>query len=206
MTPKFSHQNDPRFYNASADRCYRVLELPFNVKHPDKNSFEQKPFTIQEIKLQEETLDPVFLGWLNKLGLQIKFARLFLAPATWQYTRHVDIRQPNDQSVALNFAFDDQDTTVSWYNLKPDEAVKIKINGIGEQVYYFDEASCTSVLSTEIKHLPGQPFLINTGYIHTVKVGSKARYCFSYFFKKPGNPRHLQWDESLDIFSPFIKN
>jgi hypothetical protein len=201
-----SENKDLRFYNATADRCYRNLVLPINVKHFD--NFEEYRKNLKGFKetiIERQYWNSTFCAWLNLLGIEIEISRLFTNPPNYQYTKHVDRMRYGDQSAVLNFAFEDAETVFSWYNLKKDETPQASLNTNNVPVYFFGHCECEEILKKEILHEINQPFLINTGYIHSLKVSNTNRYCFSYFLKKKFQKSPLQWDEALEIFSPYLQ-
>jgi hypothetical protein len=198
---------ETRFISVDPDRCYRRINLPFDVKHfnADIEPYRQGVTSNRESILNFPNLwDSNFRSWLDSIGLKIEILRLFSNAPNYEYTRHVDKRDMNDQSVALNFPFEDKGATFAWYKLSENGILTLRPNGNGIPVYYFDPKQCDEVLNTEIHHEYNQPILLNTGYIHSVIVGNTSRYCFSYFLKEKNKNRTLQWDEAIEIFSPYI--
>lgn len=197
---------DPRFYSATPDRCYRVLKLPIDVKHMiDVNSYRVDLIGNRETVFEnKKDWDPMFDEWLGTIGLEVELARLFTNPPGLKYTRHVDRRNYNDQTVVINFPFNDTGTVYSWYNLHEHGQVTEKLNMNNNLVYYFNPYVCIEILKKEILHEVNQPLLINTGYIHSVDVGQTERHCFSYFIKRKNSTESLQWDYAVKIFEPYM--
>jgi hypothetical protein len=201
-----AENKDPRFYNATADRCYRNLILPVTVKHFDNfEQYRKNLKGLRETMIERQYWNSDFSAWLDLLGVEIELSRLFTNPPNYQYTKHVDRMRFGDQSAVLNFAFEDAGTVFSWYNLKTDEKPQARLNTNKIPVYFFGHCECEEILKKEILHEVNQPFLINTGYIHSLKVSNTNRYCFSYFLKKKFQKLPLQWDEALEIFSPYLQ-
>lgn len=194
-----------RFYSATPARCYRNIRIPFSVNHPSVPSpASQAEKKFKEIMFQKNLIDQQFVAWLNSLGLDIKLGRVFLNYPNQVYTLHVDQPKVNDQSVALNFAFNDHGTAFSWYNAKEGTEV-IRQNNLNNIIIYnFNPDDCVAVLEEEIIHEHNQPFLVNTGYIHSLKVGNSERFCYSYFIKKLSDGSDLQWDDAVEYFKDFI--
>ena len=199
---------DSRFYSATPDRCYRTIKVPMNVVHPDatfqRRAVLDNPNGLREIIMPIKEVDPAFKVWLKSLGLEITLTRLFVTVAGFQYNRHVDRHGFNDQSVALNFAFEDAGTVFSWHNLKKGCKIDVRLNDNKVPVWYFNADNCVDAFTEEIQHEVNQPFLVNTGYIHSLKVGHLNRYCYSYFLKRPGDSKALQWDDALVHFKDYI--
>ena len=198
-----------RFVSADPTRCYRTIDLPIDVRHSYEEINIARQQVVHEKLSTKESLigyptDQNFHSWLDSLGLEIEFQRLFTNAPGYNYTRHVDRIDLNDQSTVLNFPFEDAGSQYSWYNLKETGSVVKKLNTNGAPVYYFDPEHCEQILKLEIHHKPNQPILVNTGYIHSVNVGNTNRYCFSYFLRKKGQTQTLQWDDAVKIFAPFI--
>jgi len=192
---------DPRFYSVDSLKCWKNVNVPLNVVHPDA-TIDIRSNSLKEILLPLSAIDPNFKLWLAELGLEISLVRLFIASANYEYTKHVDRQTFNDQSVALNFAFDDTGTVFSWHNLNKDGRIEVTKNKNNIPIWNF--SNCATVLAEEIKHRENQPFLVNTGYIHSLKVGNQDRHCYSYFLRKAGTAVPLQWDDAIIAFDRFI--
>jgi hypothetical protein len=198
---------ETRFISVDPDRCYRRINLPFDVKHfnADIEPYRQGVTSNRESILNFPNLwDSNFRSWLDSIGLKIEILRLFSNAPNYEYTRHVDRQDVNDQSAVLNFPFNDVGSTFSWYKLIKSSTLETRPNGNGHPVYRVNPSDCEEILNLEIQHDHNQPILLNTGYIHSVQVGNTSRYCFSYFLKEKNKNRTLQWDEAIEIFSPYI--
>jgi len=145
-----------------------------------------------------------FCSWLNSIGLEIEFLRLFTNAPNHVYARHVDKMDLNDQTTVLNFPFNDDGTKFSWYNLAENGILEKKLNSNNVPTYFFKPEHCEEILNLEIQHEYNQPILINAGYIHSVCVGNTDRYCFSYVLKRKNQKNILQWDDAMDIFAPYM--
>jgi len=196
--------NDPRFYSIEQNRLYRNMRLPISVNHNiDVNSYK-KDIAFQEIMIRNHDHDAKFCDWLNSLGLKIRLMRLFMTKPYHQYSVHVDVSDFNDQTVVLNFPFEDAGTEFSWYTLKKDIKIVASKNSNGIPVYFFKNEQCDTILQKEILHEVNQPFLFNTGYLHSLKAANTNRYCFSYFLENKSKSEYLQWDDAVKLFEPYI--
>lgn len=211
---------ESRFYSTDATRCFRLLNLPIDVSHPlqhvdrlredlMRGLGDHKGSDSKECVFDVKECDPRFISWLDGLGLKIWVPRLFVNKPYYMYKVHVDRMERADESVALNFAFEDAGTIFSWYNLKKDGILARKLNGTGIPVYYFSPMDCEKVFSVEIKHKVNQPMLLNVGSLHTAQAGKDRRYCFSYLLslKNKGKSKYpaLQWREAISLFSSYIE-
>jgi hypothetical protein len=200
-----TNQTDSRFYTATKDRCFKIMKIPFTVKLSLKHLKMISNCKFHELIFSEQAVDTDFVAWLCSIGLKIRLGRLFINPKNYNYNLHVDIRESDNQSAVLNFAFNDIGTVFSWYNLKPEAQPGTVLNENKIPIYDFSPDDCIEILRCEISHDAGQPFLLNTGHIHTLKVADTNRYCFSYFLTKISDDTDLQWDEAVEIFAPYIQ-
>ena len=196
--------NDPRFYSVEQDRLYRSMRIPVSVNHNVDISLHEKNISFQEILFKNHQFDFEFCDWLNSLGLKIRFMRLFMTKPYHQYPVHVDIGDFNDQTIALNFAFEDAGTSFAWHILKKDTPIVTINNSNGVPVYFFKHSQCDLILQKEILHEINQPFLFNTGCLHSLRSANTTRYCFSYFLENKSTSDFLQWDDAVKIFESYI--
>jgi hypothetical protein len=195
---------DQRFYHVDPDRCYRNIRLPFLVKHDESVVTASK--THSQRFFYENSIDLKLKQWAEDLGILLNVGRIFKNYPYQNYIPHVDKDIFGDQSVAINFAFNDKDTVFSWHTLKTNVVPEHRPNSINVPLLMFENKDCRPVLSTEIDHEPGQPFLINKGYIHSLRVGPSYRFCYSYSLKKIRDGKDLQWDEAVDLIKKYIIN
>jgi hypothetical protein len=180
------------------------MRIPISVNHNVDVSLHEKKIPFQEIMFRNHKHDAKFCNWLYSLGIEIQVMRLFLTKPYHQYSVHVDISDLNDQTIVLNFAFDDAGTNFSWYTLKKDIPIETTNNSNGIPVYFFRNPQCDKILQKEILHEVNQPFLFNTGYLHSLKAANTNRYCFSYFLRYKSTSKLLQWDDAVKIFEPYF--
>lgn len=194
---------EQRFFTATPDRCYRVIDFPFIVKH-SINYYDQDRTKFNEIFFYENIVDPKFINFLDNLDLKIKIGRLYIYLPNHASSCHIDITNFEDQATSLNFAFNDIGTIFNWYNLKKNFVPNISSSVTKTPYLKFEKEMCDTILTTEIQHKHGQPFLINTGYIHSYVVGDTNRFTYSYFLRKKSNNNFLQWDDAVEIFKNYI--
>lgn len=200
-----SNYMEHRFYSADPTRCYRRMHIPIQISHPEFSRPIPNGKMFDYSILRISSIDKSFQNWAKSLGLIVDQIRFFRNKPHYQYPFHIDDPKKDDQTACLNFAFDDRGTRFSWANLK-EGAVPSREGTLDRGfVYRFHNSDDFEViLNEEIHHEYNQPFLINTGHIHSLTVSDTHRYCYSYSFRKISDKKRLYWDDAILYFKEYI--
>lgn len=178
---------------------YTKLDLPvkfkpvFNAEH-----FADKKFAHEVINVND--IDPLFLKFLDRLGVLVKYAEVFYRGTTNPLLIHLD-GNAESNDVKLNYIYGVGTSQMRWYKLKPGRAVKLEYNANNTAHISASEDDVDEVFSASV----GEASLVNVGQLHGITDISEPRicYCLCLFNKHTG--KRLQWDEAVTVFSKFIK-
>jgi hypothetical protein len=187
--------------NLSADLD---IGMSWILKDPDHfNKLDVTDKYAAHWNLSKDDLDKNFLEWLYKLDLDIFWAEIFYCSSKGSIFRHVDEITPAN-CCKLNWVYDQDETWMNWYQLKPGVSLRKEDNTIGGFYFSCDDNECDFVHRARI----GKPTMVNAGVPHDVKNPSDyPRWCVSIVpsFKNPANTR-LAWEDGEKIFFRYLKN
>ena len=180
-------------------QSYTKLDLPIKFKPVfDAAHFADKKFAHEPIKIND--IDPLFLKFLDHLGVTVKYAEVFYRGVNNPLLVHIDgATESND--VKLNYIYGVGTSKMRWYKLKPDRSVKREYNVNNTAHISAASDDVDEVFSASV----GEASLVNVGQLHGVTDISEPRICYCLCLYNKTTGERLQWNEAVIIFRKFIK-
>lgn len=183
------------------------IGLQWVLKDPDyfkKKNVEEK--YADHWFVPKEDLSDEFIEWLDRHNLDLYYSELFYCSPGGDIFMHVDEIEPAN-CCKINWVYDEDDTWMHWYELKPGKKLIKQNNYIGGEYWMCEKEDCVYVESARIQ----KPTLINAGVLHSVSNPSKGqRWCLSLVpqFKNSYGPMtgpRFSWEEGLEVFKNYLK-
>lgn len=154
----------------------------------------------------KEDLSLEFLNWLDQYNLDIYYSELFYCSAGGNIFLHADEIEPANVC-KLNWVYDQGETWMSWYELKPGEQIQKRENFIGGIYYDCDRDACELAEKSRI----AKPTMVNAGVLHDVVNPTEfPRWCLSIVpqFKNDLGPMtgpRFDWQQGMEVFKKWLK-
>lgn len=183
------------------------IGMEWILKDPDyftKKDVSEKP--VGHWYVSKEDLSEEFLNWLDKNNLDLYYSELFYCSPGERIPMHVDEIKPANVC-KLNWVYDEGETWMNWYELKPGKEIVKRDNSIGGLYWDCPRDDCEFAEKSKIQ----KPTLVNAGVLHDVENNSQGnRWCLSLVpqFKNEYGPMtgpRFDWEQGLEVFKDYLK-
>lgn len=187
--------------NTTRDRCYKHLEIPVDFKPWDFGYTNQNKFC--ELDIRTDMINTEIHDFFDSIGLVLLRGRYFHCLPGMRYNLHTDNKfEPDRELIKINWVFGGRDSDMIWYNLKPGKSPMTFKNHLGEDIVGYNNNDCVEIARTNIAKLA----IVNVAVIHTIQNADEFRDCYSMVLAWKHTGARLDWNESVERMSPYIKN
>jgi len=136
--------------------------------------------------------------FFDSIGLVLSQGSYFHSVPGQRYVLHKDnIHEPNRDLIRVNWIFGGVDSEMIWYNLKPEKDPFTFKDNLGIDPEDYDETCRCPLFKVG---------LINVGIVHTMQNPTEFRECYALSLSWKHNGVRLDWNESIEKMSPYIKS
>ena len=181
--------------------CYRNLDIPVEFKPWDFGYSNRKEFC--ELDIKPHMVNQEVHDFFDSIGIVLLRGRYFHALPGQKYNLHTDNKyEPTRELIKLNWIFGGAGSEMIWYDLKPGKGPTTYKNKLGEDIVGYNIEDCNEICRSPLSSLA----LVNVANIHTVHNETQFRDCYSMVLAWKHNGARLDWNESVEKMSPYIKN
>lgn len=148
-----------------------------------------------------EKINPEITDMLLDLGIKVNFAECFNRGPGQHSGIHTDYNT-NGEKVKVNWIYGGKDSTMLWYEPKPDVSGTNSITVANTNYTSYSNDDVTHLLTLETK--PSIPYLIQAGTPHSVENFLENRTCISLVLYDM-NGKHLKMFDAIKLLSSHIK-
>ena len=185
-------------------KFYNFLNLdinPFANKVNGLDYLQQSHIGKQAQKnINIKDLNPELFKVLSNYGIDIYFAESFYKSKNAQHKIHLDVR-PGD-AVKINWVYKGQESSMNWYNLKPDKNLLQLTSTINTPFYYANASDVALIASCSIP--PQRPCIVQVGVLHDITNPVEDRFCLSLSLVHKGTKNKIQFDQALILLKDLL--
>jgi hypothetical protein len=170
------------------------LDITWVLRDPSYlNSLDTKGESAWHWRIDKDLLIADIFVWLDRYNLTTNWAEIFYTAGRSNIFLHVDEISPAN-ICKLNWVYDQGDTVMNWYNLKPGARISKMNNFVGGTYYGCDWSEVEHAAAHKIK----RPTLVNAGVPHDVRNNSDyPRWCVSLALSDKTSQLRISFDEVL---------